>query len=99
VRLLTIEEKPLHVIKAEDYDTVFARYLKYKEAGLIAITTFHQSFGYEEFIEGIRPVVSSEDKAESGRDIEYEVHDGIFKAFCDKAERQSGAVQALDLGY
>ncbi|MBR6940386.1 MAG: AAA family ATPase [Clostridia bacterium] len=93
-----IEEKPLNVIKAEDYDTVFARYLKYKEDGLIAFTTFHQSFGYEEFIEGIRPVVSSEDKAESGRDIEYEVHDGIFKAFCDKAGTPIGGSASADLG-
>jgi hypothetical protein len=80
-----IEEKPFDAIKAEDYSTVFARYLKHKEDGLVAFTTFHQSFGYEEFIEGIRPVVSAEENAETGRDIEYEVHDGIFKSFCDKA--------------
>lgn len=80
-----IEEKPLNKIKDEDYDAVFARYLKYKDDGLVAFITFHQSFGYEEFIEGIRPVVISEDKSEEVREIEYEVHDGVFKAFCDKA--------------
>ena len=80
-----IEEKQLDTIKAEEYETVFSRYLKYKDNGLVAFTTFHQSFGYEEFIEGIRPVVSSEENAEAGREIEYEVHDGIFKSFCDKA--------------
>ena len=93
-----IEEKPLADVKADDYDAVFARYLKYKEDGLVAFTTFHQSFGYEEFIEGIRPVVSSEDKAESGREIEYEVHDGIFKAFCDKAGTPIGSGASVDLG-
>jgi len=93
-----IEEKPLADVKAEDYETVFARYLKYKEDGLVAFTTFHQSFGYEEFIEGIRPVVSSEDKAESGHEIEYEVHDGIFKAFCDKAGTPIGSGASVDLG-
>jgi len=80
-----IEEKSLTEVKSEDYGEVFNRYLKYKEDGLIAFTTFHQSFGYEEFIEGIRPVVSSEEKSEAGREIEYEIHDGIFKAFCDSA--------------
>lgn len=80
-----IEEKSIAEVKSEDYGEVFNRYLKYKDDGLVAFTTFHQSFGYEEFIEGIRPVVSSEEKAESVREIEYEVHDGIFKAFCDSA--------------
>lgn len=93
-----IEEKPFADVKAENYNAVFARYLKYKEDGLVAFTTFHQSFGYEEFIEGIRPVVSSEDKAESGREIEYEVHDGIFKAFCDKAGTPIGSGASVDLG-
>lgn len=66
---------------------MFARYLEYKEDGLVAFTTFHQSFGYEEFIEGIRPIISSKGNSEARRDIEYEVHDGIFKAFCDSAVR------------
>lgn len=39
-----VEEKPLADIKAEDYGVVFSRYLKYKDDGLIAFTTFHQSF-------------------------------------------------------
>ncbi|SDN10060.1 AAA family ATPase [Acetanaerobacterium elongatum] len=93
-----IEEKSLTEVKSEDYGEVFNRYLKYKEDGLIAFTTFHQSFGYEEFIEGIRPVVSSEENAESVRDIEYEVHDGVFKAFCNKAGTPIGGGTSVDLG-
>lgn len=93
-----IEEKPFADVKSEDYKSVFTRYLKYKDDGLVAFTTFHQSFGYEEFIEGIRPVVSSEDKAESGCDIEYEIHDGIFKLFCDKAGTPVGSGTNMDLG-
>jgi 5-methylcytosine-specific restriction protein B len=80
-----VDGKTLEDVKAEKYDNVFKRYLKHKDDGLIAFTTFHQSFGYEEFIEGIRPVVISDDNPESGRDIEYEVRDGIFKVFCDTA--------------
>lgn len=93
-----IEEKSIAEVKSEDYGEVFNRYLKYKDDGLVAFTTFHQSFGYEEFIEGIRPVVSSEEKAESVREIEYEVHDGIFKAFCDKAGTPIGGGTSVDLG-
>lgn len=93
-----IEEKDVSEIKAEKYDDVFKRYLKYKDDGLIAFTTFHQSFSYEEFIEGIRPVVTQEDKTESKRDIEYEVHNGIFKAFCDKAGTPISSGSNADLG-
>lgn len=93
-----IEEKSLADVKSEDYTEVFKRYLKYKDDGLIAFTTFHQSFGYEEFIEGIRPVVSTEENAETVRDIEYEVHDGIFKAFCDKAGTPISGGTSVDFG-
>ena len=93
-----IEEKQIEEVKAEGYEVVFKRYLKYKDDGLVAFTTFHQSFSYEEFIEGIRPVVLSEDKSESASEIEYEVHDGIFKAFCDKAGTPVRNGTSVDLG-
>lgn len=79
-----IEEKPLSSIKSESYSEVFNRFNIYKEDELIAFTTFHQSFAYEEFIEGIRPTVSSNLNSKSS-DIEYEIHNGIFKEFCYKA--------------
>ncbi|NLV83603.1 MAG: AAA domain-containing protein, partial [Spirochaetales bacterium] len=43
-------------------------------------------------------VVSAEENAETGRDIEYEVHDGIFKLFCDKAGTPIGDGTSVDLG-
>ena len=93
-----VEEKLISEIRNEDYAVVFSRYLKYKDDGLIAFTTFHQSFSYEEFIEGIRPVVFSEENTESTAEIEYEVHDGIFKSFCDKAGTPIGSGENVDLG-
>jgi 5-methylcytosine-specific restriction protein B len=47
-----------------------------------SFVTFHQSYGYEEFVEGLRPV--PEDGAESG-DVRYEVRAGVFKDLCRKA--------------
>lgn len=74
-----IENKPLAAVQAENYSDVLARYHEYKAAGLIEFTTFHQSYGYEEFIEGIRPVLS-----QSGRsgDIQYRIESGVFLQFC-----------------
>ena len=45
----------------------------------IEFVTFHQSYGYEEFVEGI--------KAETEKDnIKYEVQPGVFKKLCKKAQ-------------
>ena len=63
-----------------DYDAVMKRYNELKEAGRIAFTTFHQSYAYEEFIEGIKPVVDDETT-----DISYTIEPGVFKKFCDVA--------------
>lgn len=81
-----IENKELDAVKAEAYQDVLNRYNEYKTQGQIEFTTFHQSYGYEEFIEGIRPAVIDEsDDAESGN-IQYSVQPGVFKKFCEKAD-------------
>ena len=84
-----IEEKPLAAIKAENYITVFGRYLKYTEEGLIAFTTFHQSYGYEEFIEGIRPVVTSDENPEDRNELNTKFVTESLRRFVIKLERLS----------
>lgn len=44
--------------------------------------TFHQSFAYEEFVEGLKPVLVE-------GQISYEVVDGIFKDICRRAQNDS----------
>ena len=44
--------------------------------------TFHQSFAYEEFVEGLKPL-TTEDKAGG---IRYEVVPGVFRRICERAE-------------
>lgn len=83
-----IENKALEDVMSEaadeyGYAEVFKRYNNYKNQGLIAFTTFHQSYGYEEFIEGIKPVMEFDDDEQA--DIKYTVADGVFKEFCEKA--------------
>ena len=49
--------------------------------GQIAMVTFHQSFSYEDFVEGIRPKLGAGDK------IGYELRDGIFKQIAKAAQK------------
>ena len=67
---------------SEDYGEVKARYEEYKEAGQIAFTTFHQSYGYEEFIEGIKPIIDEN----SDNSVGYSIEAGSFKRFCTAAK-------------
>ncbi|MFK4886226.1 AAA family ATPase [Lactococcus petauri] len=46
----------------------------------IKVVTFHQSYGYEDFIEGIN--AETEDGV-----IKYQVKDGVFKRFCNDAKQ------------
>lgn len=54
--------------------------------------TFHQSYSYEDFVEGIRPIVS--DEVETGA-ISFEVQDGIFKHMVSRAIRDPAHNYAL----
>jgi hypothetical protein len=55
-------------------------YAELLDQGRIAFVTFHQSYSYEDFVEGIRPVTDGERGA-----IRYEVRPGIFRVLCDRA--------------
>jgi 5-methylcytosine-specific restriction endonuclease McrBC GTP-binding regulatory subunit McrB len=49
-----------------------------------SFVTFHQSYGYEEFVEGLRPVLA--ENAEAG-DVTYEIRPGAFKELCHRARQ------------
>ena len=52
-------------------------------SGQVAMVTFHQNFAYEDFIEGIRPVL---DDGTGG--LKYELRDGIFKQVAEAAKEE-----------
>lgn len=84
------ENKAIDDVKKDLYSDVLKRYNDYKNSGKIEFTTFHQSYGYEEFIEGIKPCSSIEEKNTNG--LEYSIVSGAFKAFCDivKEKKERG---------
>ncbi|EAH6133966.1 AAA family ATPase [Campylobacter jejuni] len=66
----------------ESRDEKKAKFDEYARKGQIVFTTFHQSYGYEEFVEGIKPII---DNDENSQEVKYDVKDGIFKELCDKS--------------
>lgn len=70
---LILPEKNLEDISDEAVMRVFRE----KQAqGQVEFVTFHQAYGYEEFVEGLRPVLHAID---GGGEVKYELHDGVFK--------------------
>ena len=55
-----------------------------KEIKNYEFVTFHQSYSYEDFIEGIKPIISTDESKEDGN-IGYHIEDGVFKKLCLKA--------------
>lgn len=51
-----------------------------------SFVTFHQSYGYEEFVEGLRPVLSETDEDGTGG-VKYEIRSGAFKELCHRARQ------------
>lgn len=47
--------------------------------GLVRVCTFHPAYGYEDFLEGYRPVTSNDGQ------LSFERRDGIFKRLCTDA--------------
>ncbi|BDQ01554.1 AAA family ATPase [Ignavibacterium sp.] len=73
--------------KALTREEISELFKKYSEEGRIEFITFHQSFSYEDFMEGIKPVVS-ESEDEENSTINYEIEDGIFKKLCIRAKKR-----------
>ena len=51
-----------------------------RKEGRISFVTFHQSYGYEEFVEGLRPEVKE-------GQVAYSVRPGVFREICSAAKR------------
>ena len=52
--------------------------------------TFHQSYSYEDFVEGIRPVVDEESDG-----LRYELRHGVFRSLSERARQDPGNRYAL----
>lgn len=68
--------------KQRTREDILKEYNSFVDKEQINFVTFHQSMSYEDFIEGIKPKLSTTVNGE----IEYEVKSGIFKKICESAK-------------
>ena len=78
--LSIIENRPLKELALEPRKDLRQRFESYQEEGRIQFITFHQSYAYEDFVEGIKPVTVN-------GQIQYGIENGIFKQISIDARR------------
>ena len=62
---------------------IMEKYNNMANNGFVEFTTFHQSLDYEDFVEGLKPIVKE-------GHVTYNVEPGIFKKICIKASNDPG---------
>ena len=85
-----IEDKTKNISNIEK-EEIFNNFNDLKKQGQIEFITFHQSYSYEDFVEGIRPTLAIKDNeikanSEDKKDLKYTIHSGIFKNICERAK-------------
>lgn len=65
-------------------------YDRLKEEKRVMFTTFHQSMDYEDWLEGLRPVLENDQ-------VTYKIEPGIFKRLCTEAERLLSAKKDVNI--
>ncbi|WP_414016946.1 McrB family protein [Campylobacter armoricus] len=88
-------DKALEILgeNLENRDEKKEKFDEYVKNGQIVFTTFHQSYGYEEFVEGIKPII---DNDENSQEVKYDIKDGIFKKLCKKALENRDSIKSFN---
>lgn len=83
--LAIIERKSIELLRHEKREDLRSRFQQYVESGQIVFTTFHQSMNYEDFVEGIKPLI--EEDSNGNKQVVYEIKPGIFKQLVEHIHR------------
>ncbi|MCH3924395.1 MAG: AAA family ATPase [Bacteroidales bacterium] len=69
------------ISKFSNHEDLMEKYENLRKERQIEFVTFHQSMDYEDFVEGIKPIIK-------GDNVSYEVKNGIFKQICTNAKNE-----------
>ncbi|SSC70150.1 unnamed protein product [Ciceribacter sp. T2.26MG-112.2] len=86
----------------DDRDALMAEYRRLAGEGRIEFVTFHQSFAYEDFVEGLRPTTGVEQEgddeaASTSGGFSLKPHGGVFKIISERARLDTGDAPAKRL--
>ena len=84
-KALEIIDKDFYEENIDDRIALKEKFNEYKENGQIEFITFHQSYGYEEFVEGIKAIPAGKGGNDTNEMI-YDVVDGVFKKLSKRAK-------------
>ena len=79
---------PEELAQTEARERVKARFAELREEERVEFVTFHQNYAYEDFIEGIGPVLDQDD-------LRYEIRNGVFKRIASRAREHPGKRHVL----
>ena len=85
--LAIIDNEPVDQLELEskkDREGKTQRFDELKQNGQIEMVTFHQNYNYEDFIEGIRPVLR--EHADANGNLDYELSRGVFRNLVESAK-------------
>ena len=89
-----VEDRSVHEVtreEQEDRAAVKRRFNEFRDANRVEMVTFHQNTTYEDFIEGIRPVLVSDAdipaEPQSVGDVRYQLSRGAFLGIAERAEQ------------
>ncbi|MET4130474.1 AAA family ATPase [Roseovarius sp. MBR-6] len=85
-----------------DRDALMTEYRRLAGEGRIEFVTFHQSFSYEDFVEGLRPTTGSEQEGDdegagTSGGFSLKPHAGVFKIISERARLDTGDAPAKRL--
>ena len=79
------EREAVKDVEREDRKEVKRRFEELRKSGQVDMVTFHQNYAYEDFVEGIRPVVEGDGKEDADGGLKYKLRPGVFRVLAEKA--------------
>lgn len=91
-----LQESKFRDLKKEEREALQKAFKFFKEKEQIEFITFHQSYSYEDFVEGIKPIPPNTYGENDSKEMIFKNKSGVFKAICEKAKTKRSVAYNFD---